>query len=245
MSLRAGRFPLALLLATCLTSIAIGQTQPRAAYLDRPSRVVLPGGFDPERAYPVLVFLPFTGGSAERLYERIAPGLDEREAIVLLPPGTPSREEYLPDFISYIGWYEERLLEDLALLRSEYRVDEQRVAMAGFSLGGDLAWALSLRNPELFRGAVMAGTRTSYPASSEALQTLRTRDFKAAFVIGEFELDARYQGIRQAERATRDAGLRVRFRTVRGGAHTYGDPEEFARDLRWLIRPSATPPTGR
>lgn len=226
-----------------------GQTQPRAPFLDVPGEIRLPRGYDGDREYPVIVFLPFTGGSAEDFYRRIEGELPSDQAILLLPEGRPVREDYLPDFISFVQWYEERLLADLDRLEREHRVRSDAVVMAGFSLGGDVAWALLLRNPERFRGAVMAGTRTSYPPTSPALQALADRDVRAALIIGRDELPARYTGIAGARETLRTAGVEVRFREVSGG-HTYGDVSQFAEDLVWVLadavvsddRPASAPP---
>ena len=73
-------------------------TQARPAYLDQPSRVVLPVGYSARRSYPVFIPLPPTGMSSLLMARSL--GLDpERQTqfILLLPPGRPQRTEYLPD----------------------------------------------------------------------------------------------------------------------------------------------------
>lgn len=204
--------------------------QTRAAYFDQPARVVLPDSYSSERSYPLLVFLPFTTGTAEQFFERHRPYVPSEEVIVLLPPGRPQRDDYLPDFIRYIGWYEQMLLSQIEQVAREYSVDRDRIALGGFSLGGDLTWALMLRNPDLLAGAVMAGTRTSYPADRAALERLRSRNVRAAFYIGDRELTARISGIQRAYDTLQQAGIASTLRVV-DGAHVSGPAESFARSM--------------
>lgn len=213
---------------------AFGQTQARPSYLDRPAQVLLPDTYREDRAYPLIVYLPFTGSSAADFHRRLGQDTRLPEAIVILPAGTPVRDHYLPDFWSFILWYEERLLQDIEQVRSRYNVDSDAIVLAGFSLGGDLGWALGMRHPELFSGAVLAGTRTSYPANDAALSSLQSRRYRAALIIGRQELRARYDGIRAARTTLDAAGVSHRFREVEGG-HSWGSSEDFVRDLRWAL----------
>ncbi len=220
-----------LLAAVCvLTTASLTWGQSRAAYLDQPAQVIVPDDYRSSRSYPLLIFLPFTTGTASEFFERHRGYLPMNDVIVLLPAGRPDREDYLPDFMSYIGWYEQMLLPQIERTVSEYNVDRDRMAIGGFSLGGDLAWALMLRNPMLFTGAVMAGTRTSYPASADVLSRLRDRAVRAAFYIGAGESPARRDGIERAYAAVRDAGIQASFEVVSGG-HVSGPAEEFAQSM--------------
>lgn len=147
-------------------------------------------------------------------------GLDparQREFILLLPAGRPTADQYLPDFLTFVAWYEERLLDDLAYLLDNYSADPERVYLGGYSLGGDLSWALSIRNPSLFAGAVIAGTRASHPATEESLATLRARAFKGAFLIGDREDRARYNGINYARSLFAASGIEHRYSEYPGG----------------------------
>lgn len=217
-----------------VASSAVSDTQPRAAFLDRPADVRLPDGYDADGSYPVYVFLPYTGGRAVDLYLRLSELIADDEAIVVLPSGRPRSGDYLPDFTSFVRWYEERLISDLDRIGRELAVDPDRVVLVGFSLGGDLGWALSVRNPERIAGAVMAGTRASYPPPGGALASLKSRGYRGAFIIGSSEIHARATGIARAESLMRAAGIDTRFRTVMGG-HTYGSPKGLVDDLHWVL----------
>src|SRR5262249_50928847 len=109
--------------------------------------VVYPPGFDDHRPYPVVVMLPASNGpSAQMLRYYIPPNY----AIVVLSAGIGTPDDYATGaaWSRTIQRYERQLLSDLDALAEQGNVDTGHVVLAGFSMGGDLAWALALRNPE-------------------------------------------------------------------------------------------------
>lgn len=209
------------------------QTQARAAFLDTPAQVIVPANYRSDRDYPLYVLLPATGFPAASFRHVLRHDLPASDAIVLLPAGGPTRAQYLPDFVAFVGWFEQRLLQDIAAVRARYSIDSRSIVLAGHSLGGDLGWALMLRNPELFTGAVMAGTRASYRPPEGALDTLAQRNTRMVFVVGRREAQVRADGLRAAAAAAESAGVRTRVRVVAGG-HTYGPNDQFAEHIRWV-----------
>ncbi len=192
--------------------------QVRPAYFDQPAEVVLPAGYSSQRIYPVFVVLPPTGARASHMARRM--GLDperQREFILVFPAGRPHRTEYLPDFIRFVEWYEERLFADLDRVFDTYGANPSEVYLGGYSLGGDLSWALVARNPDRFAGAVMAGTRASYPVTEAGLQRMRESGFRGAFLIGSREDRARYEGINYVRRSLQEAGVANRYAEYPGG----------------------------
>ncbi len=220
----------------------ISAADPRPAYLDRPAVIVPPRGYTDRRTYPVFVVLPPTGVHSEWTATRL--GLDparQREFILILPEGRPTREEYLPDFLQFVGWYEERLLRDLDRVLEEYNADPDRVYVGGYSLGGDLSWALAVRNPDRFAGAVVAGSRASHPVDPGALDRLRDREFRGSFMIGNREDPNRYRGINVARMRFDDAGVDHRFREYPGG-HVMPETELFQEEIRYITGVEELPP---
>lgn len=209
-------FRLAVCLLCAVSTLAGAQT--RSAALDNPSRIVLPEDYGDGATLPVVVFLPYTNGDSEEQARAFGfiPG-EHRGAIMVLPPGRFSTQDYLPDFLSFVSWYEERLLADLEAMEAEYSIDPARIILAGYSLGGDLAWALSVRNPRLFAGAVVGGSRSSYPAGRGVLQQLVENSFRGAFLIGENDSPQRFDGLNLARSRLEGAGGEVFYREYPGG----------------------------
>jgi predicted esterase len=226
----------------CLWLLPNGiQAQSRQSYFDDDSRVLLPDEYDPQRSYPLIITLPWTGGSSEEFLAYYRRVFADVQAIFLLPPGRPQRSHYLPDFLSFVGWYDERILADLARVGRNYSVNPEAVYLMGYSLGGDLAWALINRHPRLFRGAAMFGTRSSYPSDPARLGELAGREGRTFFGIGDREHPDRSRGIQAAYRSMSRAGVAARIEEYSGG-HT-NPPDSLLRlALDWLEIPGPMVP---
>ena len=203
-----------------------GQTQ---------SVVILPPGYEESKTYPVLIYLPYTGGTALGGYLTYIPVMEIHPFILILPPGKGSTADHSWEgFSACIERYEDHIDEALAWIGEKRQIDEARIYVAGYSLGGDLSWALSVRNPERYRGAIMMGTRCSYRAGEPILEILRNRDFRAFFLTGTEELPARYDGMNQANQLLRSNNIQTMYREVPGG-HTRANVREFKQALDFLL----------
>ncbi|MFH2094940.1 MAG: WG repeat-containing protein [Bacteroidota bacterium] len=206
-------------------------------------RIVLPAGYDPNKKYPVVIGLPFTYGSAANLMsgyfgdfsnekkwpeinrEVMAkyypdPGIRKnREIIMLITPGYGSPADHSwQGFTRAIERYNERVNNDLEELIRNYSVDTSRIILAGFSLGGDLSWALLNLNAGEFSGAIIMGSRCSYSkkGSIAKLAGIKARVYIA---MGEHEEDVRIKGARQAKSLLDNAGVKNIFYTMPGKGH--------------------------
>ncbi len=236
------RFPnrLTLLLGLALVAAGAHAQALRPAYLDVRAEVILPVGYRRSVDYPVFVVLPPTGTYASSIVSRLGFNPErQRDFVLVLPAGRPTRAEYLPDFPAFVAWYEERVLTDLAYVFEHYSTDPERVYIGGYSLGGDLSWALSARNPDVFAGAVMAGTRASYPITPEALAALSSRRFRGAFLIGDREDPVRHRGINAARGLYEAAGIDHRYGEYPGG-HTM-PPREAMLEMIGYVTGVALP----
>lgn len=213
----------------------------KPVYLERRAEVVLPLGYNRATKYPVFVVLPPTGLEAARVAPYLGLDPERQESFILiLPAGRPTRDEYLPDFLSFVEWYEERMLAELDAVLENYSADPERVYLGGYSLGGDLSWALSMRNPELFAGAVIAGSRTSYPVDAATLETLRSRGFRASFLIGDREAPARYDGINRSRDAFAETGIEHHYQEY-SGAHVIPPPAVFQEEIAYVTQVASLP----
>ena len=88
--------------------------------------------------------MPYTG---EMLLLGLAvPGLYKLGAIIVAPDRT--QEDWANPQA------EEELLELLDFIQQNYRIDESKVAVLGYSLGGIGAWYLAARHPECFSAGI-------------------------------------------------------------------------------------------
>jgi predicted esterase len=232
---------------------------PAQLTLSEPGQVVLPPGYDPKRRYPVLVVLPYTYGTAEGFVARYDPAakpgdkLPARLAgmlrafypdavrrkthafILLLAPGAGSEADHSwRGFSAAIQRYDKRVLADLRALEAKHRIDASRVVLAGYSLGGDLSWALSLRNPARFSGVITMGSRCSY-ARRKGVKALAARGFRAFIAMGERESRVRLRVLRHALAALKRAKVWHHYHRIPGAGHAMVSRATFKRALKLTL----------
>lgn len=224
--------------AACLVSLAAGcgtgRVEPGRPATPAAGRVLLPRGYDDSRRYPVVVLLPASNGRADQLLHYYqAP----RDAIVVLAAGVGRPDDYRTGerWTRTIERYERELRADLEALEHERPVDDDHVVLVGFSMGGDLAWALALRNPSLVSGAVVMASRASYRGRQSDLRTLADHGARFYFTMGEDEERSRIAGNEAARHLLDSEGVEHRYRRVPGG-HVRAPADVFAEALDYVLR---------
>lgn len=228
----------------------------------RPGTLVLPRAADRSRPLPVVVFLPATFGTARMLLQEYVgsdalPGDEvaradafDRWAAEALPQaaggpgfaavlvaGTGSPYDYAsgPNWSATIQRYERQVFADLRRFAAAHPLDTTRVVLAGFSLGGDLAWALALRNPDRFAGAVVMGSRASYRSRGADHQALAAGRRRFVLSLGADEDPARVAGAQAAARLLAQLGVEHRLLEA-GAGHAAAPAAAFAEALRFVLR---------
>jgi predicted peptidase len=121
----------------------------------------LPDGFDPARPRPLIVAL-HPGGGGTPYY-----GLQFMESVVMRAAGSLKAIIVAPDAPAR-GWNdpksERAVLALVSHIVKEFKIDEKRQLVTGFSMGGHGTWFFESRHPELFSAAiVMAGSTRNEP----------------------------------------------------------------------------------
>ena len=111
----------------------------------------LPKHYSATSTYPLVVALHYIGKvtpffSLEFMASFVEPALEDMDAI-MVAPDCPSQ-----------GWTdpfsESAILELILLLMKEYKIDADRLVILGYSLGGEGAWYMAARHPDLFSAAI-------------------------------------------------------------------------------------------
>ncbi|MGH8516677.1 MAG: alpha/beta hydrolase, partial [Panacagrimonas sp.] len=187
-------------------------------------------------ARPVLVLLPFTGGAAYDLLDRwYAASLPvhaaHRGMIVVLPAAAGGAQDYATG----AAWTAtlSRWTRDVGAAVDEaiarHGGDRRRVVLAGYSMGGDLAFALMQRERNRYAGAVVMGSRATYREKG-ALEHLAQRGFRLAYFMAQGEDGARIAGADAAKASARKAGITPQTSTA-PGAHVPAPPLLFADSI--------------
>lgn len=257
--------------------------------LDEPSVLKVPPGYDAKKKYPLVVFLPFTGGTADMFFnEYIGYGkevlhmyelmdslkrmpteqesaaykkiLDKSRAdwtegtwdiasmiktvykslkfdkafFALVPTGAGSTKDHSwQGFEACIYRYENKILNDIKTYSKQYSIDTTRIILAGYSLGGDLSWAISQRYPEKFRGAIVNGSSCSY-AEKGMMARQAKQGARIYFALGESELARRTTGTLNAKALLDKAGIKNKLSRMRG-EHVTATREQFREALDFLL----------
>jgi poly(3-hydroxybutyrate) depolymerase len=131
----------------------------------RPMWLRVPEGYDPGRAWPLLVCLHggVSGAPLEGSGERAAPGEgmlaayaaslpdDVRETLVLLGPSAGARETH-PDAVWWTEQGQHNILHFVTQAKQRLNIDDDRVFVSGFSDGASGSFGLALRMPDTFAG---------------------------------------------------------------------------------------------
>jgi phospholipase/carboxylesterase len=126
-----------------------------------PIRTFLPTGYEPNYAYPLLVFFHGHGGNEEQIL-RLAPRLSRRNYISIGLRGTEllgQRDDGQKAYAWETDGRTDALVEDYVLraveqTRRNYHVHSERIYLAGICEGATFAYRLGLTFPERFAGII-------------------------------------------------------------------------------------------
>jgi enterochelin esterase-like enzyme len=194
--------------------------------------VILPPGYQANNTYPALVLMPYTDRTALHMFNwGMADAYSQRTEesfIVVMPPGQGSSANWSGGgWESFVEEYEAYVQQDLGPVVEKYNINPDQLVVGGFSLGGDLSWTLSLRNPEIFSGAIVMGSMSTYRDDQKA-QQLAAKDFRYFMVMGGYDEN---HGSMQGALETLDEH-RITYHYEEVGDAGHGDlPEVMANDL--------------
>jgi predicted esterase len=151
--------------------------------------VLLPPGYNPAQAYPLIVLLHGSGDS-EQAFGKVVTELG-REGVIYIavrapmpamgtivsmgrpsftawpfdrPEGSPESETARRDYVDWI-------FDAVADARKSYRIDGDRISIFGFSQGGGMAVTAALARPQLVR-SVFSAAGSAVPATIATPQAL-------------------------------------------------------------------------
>ncbi len=109
---------------------------------------------------------------------------------------------------------EEDVMQVLQLVRQQYRIDENRIYLAGHSMGGIGTWKIAPKFPEIWAAlAPFAGSGT--PSTLE-----RIRHIPQFVVHGDDDRTVSVQGSRSMVERAKEIGIDVTYVEVPGGSHS-------------------------
>lgn len=126
-----------------------------------PVRTFLPTGYEPNYAYPLLVFFHGHGSSEEQIL-RLAPRLSRRNYVCISLRGTEFLGQRGDGRMGY-SWgpdgpcdtqVEDYVFRAIEQTRRNYHIHSERIYLAGFREGATMAYRLGMTFPERFGGII-------------------------------------------------------------------------------------------
>ncbi len=197
---------------------------------ERKYTLYVPQGYDGSKAMPAVLFLH---GSGERGDDGIQGGQIGLGAAILAHPERFPAIVVLPQ--AKETWRADSADAKAALAALDdamatYKVDPDRVALTGLSMGGSGTWSIASADPGRFSSLVTICGR----GRVEMAQALKAAP--TWIVVGDQDGDATVQNLRQMAQALRDAGAPVHQTEYRAVGHNswdraYDDPALIA----WML----------
>jgi phospholipase/carboxylesterase len=204
-----------------------------------PVRTFLPSGYEPNYAYPLLVFFHGHGGCEEQILQ-LAPRLSRRNYISIglrgphkLKPDDAGRTRYSwgPDG-RCDAIIEEYVFQAIEQTRRRYHVHSERIYLAGVCEGASLAYRLGLSFADRFAGVISLNGRKA----RQGAPLMRLPEVRKLRVLICHGIANAFVPLVEAKRDFRlfyAAGLSVRMRTY---PTTHRLHPHMLRDIdRWII----------
>jgi predicted peptidase len=187
----------------------------------------IPAGFPGQQPVPLVMALHF-GGTVTPWYSKgylitlPEPALRELGAIIAAPD-CPTQ-----------GWdnptAETAILELLDLLKNNYNIDEKKILITGFSMGGIGTWHMAARHPQIFSAAV--------PISSTAgIETLKQiKDIPLYVIHSRQDEIFPVKHVQEMVQILKDNGVSIQFEIIDGVSHyhTGGFVEPLRAAVSWI-----------
>lgn len=178
----------------------------------QPYRLFVPANYDPAKATPLVIALHGMGGDENSMFDSYGgTGALKKEAekqgfLIACPKGRETASMYR-------GSAEQDVLDVLAEVRKDYKVDAKRVYMMGHSMGGYGTWSIAMKHPDTFAalGPIAGG---GDPRGMERIKTI------PHFVVhGDNDKTVPVTQSRLMVEAGRKLGMKIEFVEVPNGSH--------------------------
>jgi len=125
---------------------------------DRPAPphcLLAPESYEPNYAYPLVVWLHSTGGS-ERELRQVMPLVSLRNyaSVAIRGPAACQSGYDWPQTKDAIAAAEARVADAVTRAQSRFHIHHDRIYLAGYEAGGTMAVRLALRNPQQYAGGI-------------------------------------------------------------------------------------------
>jgi len=182
-----------------------------------PYRLFVPKEYDGSRPFPLVVALHGLGGTEDSMFGAnyaVLPEVEKRGYILVAPLGYRIDGGYGRADTKRSQLSEADVMNVLARVRKDYKIDEQRIYLMGHSLGGIGTWVLGAKYPQIW-AALGPISGVADPRTVEAM-----RNIPEVVVHGDADNTVPVGGSRAMVAEMKRLGVEVKYIEVPGGSHT-------------------------
>jgi len=181
-----------------------------------PYRLYIPPAYDGTKAYPMVLALHGLGGTEDSMFGqayRVPVEAEKRGYIIAAPLGYRIDGGYGRAATKAGALSEADVMEVLARVRHDYKIDDSRIYLLGHSMGGFGTWVLGPKYPSIW-AAMAPISGGGQPASLEKI-----RDIPEIVVHGDADNVVPVGSSRTMVEAAKKLGIDVKYIEVPGGTH--------------------------
>jgi len=138
----------------------------------------------------------------------------------------------------YLGDSGKDVIECINHLKKLYNIDERKIILGGFSMGGYGAWRLGLLYPELFKALIIASGAVSPPGDLKGenildlLDRVKPKRMNIFIIHGDKDNSIPVENARMAVRKLEELGIEFNYLEVKDAAH--GEYNKWDEIFSWL-----------
>ena len=203
----------------------------------QPYSLFVPPDYDGETSLPLFVTLHGSGVDEKRtIISTVNAHYSQRRRIkgsqsfIILAPKARGISDW------YTGHSGEDVIECIEHVRSLYKIDEKKIVLDGFSMGGYGAWRISHLYPELFKAVIIrsgAIEAPSYLKGEKIVDMLdKSKKLNLFIVHGSKDNAVPVENAREITRKLKKLGIKHKYIEVKGAAH--GGYIKWPEIFQWL-----------
>ncbi len=193
----------------------------------QPYRLFIPDAYDPAKTWPLVVALHGMGGDENTMFDAYA-GAVKRAAerlglLVVCPKGRDTASMYR-------GAAEQDVMDVLAEVRRDYKIDPGRIYLMGHSMGGYGTWSTAMDHPDVFAalGPISGG--------GDPAGMVKIKDIPEYVVHGDADPTVPVENSRAMVAAGKKAGARIEYVEIHGGNHTSVAAPQIAPMFEFFVK---------
>jgi len=192
----------------------------------QPYRILIPASYDGSKAFPLVIALHGAGRDENSFFDDYPDQAFKKEAeqrgyIVACPKGRQPTSMYL-------GAAGQDVMDVLAEVRRNYKIDPNRIYLTGHSMGGFGTWSIAMDHPDVF-AALAPISGGGNPAGIAKIANI-----PEIVIHGDADTIVPVTSSRVMVEAARKAGVEIKYIEVPGGTHVSVAAPNFKNIFDWF-----------